>query len=137
MKQFFNSRGSNSPSSAEQIPVPGSAVQPALQLTSIAELRRWLDTDCISARSAELHRLREAVDILTRPKPDKDDIRRLQSPSNWNVPYWKAQKKRPLADVIEELKCKVLEAARKLQKQSTEGRSNASGSAEQPVAALA
>ena len=135
MKQFFNSRGPSSLSSAEQVPVPGSAVQLALQLASIADLRRWLDTDCISARSAEVHRLREAVDILRRPKPDKDDIRFLQSPSNWNVPQQKARKPRPIPDVIEDLKCKVLKAARKVQKQSTDGRLNASGSAEQPVLA--
>ena len=59
----------------------------------------------------------------------------MQSPSNWNVPQQKARKPRPIADVIEDLKCKVLKAARKLQKQSTDGRLNASGSAEQPVLA--
>ena len=75
------------------------------------------------------------MDILIRPKPRQQDVQRLQSPSNWIVPQQKARKPRPIADVIEDLKCKVLEAARKLQKQSTDGRLNASGSAEQPVLA--
>jgi len=143
MKQFFKITASTSPSSAEQPASPmadehgdgGSAVQPALQLGSIADVRRWLDTDCVSGQSAEVQRLREAVNILTRPKPRQEDVQRLLSRNNWNVPQKKSQKKRPLADVIGDLKCKVLEAARKLQTQSTEGRSSASGSAEQPALA--
>ena len=83
------------------------------------------------ASSADVQRVREAAKILAGPKPRKEDIRRLQSPSNWNVAQKIARKQRPLADVIEDLKCKVLEAACKLQTQSTESRSSASGSAEQ------
>ena len=45
------------------------------------------------------------------PKSRKEDIRELQSPSNWNVAQKVAKKLRPLADVIEDLKRKVLQAA--------------------------
>ena len=69
MKQFFTISASASLSSAERPAFPTSdesgegcsAAQPALQLLSIADVRRWLDTDCVSARSAEVQRLREAV----------------------------------------------------------------------------
>ena len=116
MKQFFTTSASTSLSTAERPAFPTSdelgegcsAAQRALQLLSIADVRRWLDTDCVSARSAEVQRLREAVTILTHPKPSREDVRRLQSRSNWNVPHKQAQKQRPLAEVIEDLKCTVL-----------------------------
>ena len=85
------------------------------------------------AQASAVQRLREAVDTLIRPKPRQEDVQRLQSPSNLNVPQKKAQKKRPLPEVIEELKRKVLEAARKLHMQSAQSSSSASGSAEQPA----
>ncbi len=107
-----------------------SAAQRALQLQSIVDVERWLATEHGSASSADVQRVREAAKILAGPKPRKEDIRGLQSPSNWNVPQKIAGKPRPLADVIEDLKCKVLEAARKLQRQLNESRPGASGSAE-------
>ena len=84
-----------------------SAAQPALQLRSIVDVQRWLATEHCSASSAEVQRVREAAKILAGPKPRQEDIRRLQSPSNWNVAQNIAGKRRPLADVIEDLKCKV------------------------------
>ena len=67
--------------------------------------------------------------MLIHPKPRQENVQRLQSPSNWNVPQKRAQKKRPLPEVIEELKRKVLEAARKLHTLSAQISSSASGSA--------
>ena len=128
MHPFFAPRVPNLSSSAEQPaslgeegsaaqPVlhgeGGSAAQPVLQMRSIADVQRWLDTQCLSECS--LQRLREAVAILRHPKPRQEDVQRLQSSNNWNVSQKRAQKKRPLPEVIEELKRKVLEAACKMQ----------------------
>ena len=143
MDQFLALRASTSSSSAEQLAFPisdehgegGSAVQPALQLRSIADMRRWLETYCGSTHSADLQRLREAVNILAHPKPKKEDIRNLQSPSKWNVAQQIAKKPRPLADVIKDLKRTVLQAACAIQTQLTQSRS--SGSAEQPASSSA
>ena len=126
MHPFFATRVPN---------LSSSAAQPVLQMRSIADVQRWLDTQRLSECS--LQRLREAVAILIHPKPRQEDVQRLQSPSNWNVPQKRAQKKRPLPEVIEELKRKVLEAARKLHTQSAQISSSASGSAEQPGASSA
>ena len=60
-------------------------------------------------------------------------MRKLQSPSNWNVAQKVATKPRPLADVIEDLKRKVLEAACAIQTQLTQSTSR--GSAEQLASA--
>ena len=76
----------------------GSAVQPALQLGSIADVRRWLDTDCVSAQSAEVQGLREAVNILTRPKPRQEDVQRLLSRNNWAA-YAEATRDEPKAEI--------------------------------------
>ena len=155
MKRFLASQDSTAPGRVEQPAAasgsavrpagltsdardiqPVSAAWPALQLRSMRDVQRWLatqwvptghsrDTSCYF--SAEGQRLREAADILARPKPRKEDIRHLQKPSNWNVKQAVANESRPLTDVIEELKHKVLEGARRLQ--------SASGSAEQPASA--
>ena len=141
MDKFLALRASTSSNSAEQLAFSisdehgegGTAVQAALQLRSIADVQRWLDTHCRFANSADCERLREAVNILAHPKPRKEDIRKLQSPSNWNVAQKVATKPRPLADVIEDLKRKVLEAACAIQTQLTQSTSR--GSAEQPASA--
>ena len=109
----------------------GSAAQPTSQLRSMADVQRRLTTQCVSAHNSDVQRLREAVRILTCPKPSQEDIRVLQKPCNWNVATMIARKSRPLGDVIKDLEHKVLEAACKLQMQ-TERSSSASGSAEQP-----
>ena len=138
MKSFFSISAASASSgraeqpagyTSEEHDVGGSAAQPALQLRSIVDVQRWLATEHCSASSAEVQRVREAAKILASPKPRQEDIRDLQSPSNWNVAGKRAGKPRPLADVIEDLKCKVLEAARKLQRQLTESRASASGNA--------
>ena len=79
--------------------------------------------------------MREAAKILAGPNPRREDIRRLQRPSDWNVAQQIARKPRPQPDVVQDLKCKVLEAARKLQKQLNDSRPSVSGSAEQLASA--
>ena len=57
-------------------------------LISIRDVQRWLAEEPIaSCSSADMLRIREAVAVLSRPKPRKEDVRPLQS--KWQV----AQKK--------------------------------------------
>ena len=93
-----------------------SAEQPGLQLQSMADVKRWLAAEGASEDGPDVKRLREAVSILQKRKPRKEDIRNLQKPSNWNVSQTMAGKPRPLVNVIEELRCKVLQAACRMQK---------------------
>ena len=92
MHPLFATRVSTPSSSAEQ-PASlhsdehgegGSAAQPVLQMRSIADVQRWLDTQCLS--EYRLQRLRDAVAILIHPNPRQENVQRLQSPSNWSVP---------------------------------------------------
>ena len=133
MRQFF---GTSAPRSSAEQParnsaIKASAAQPALQ--SIRDVQRWLASESLPSGSTEMQRVRAAVQVLAAANPRKEDLRPLQSPSNWNVPGKVKQKPRPLPEVIEELKGKVLEAARKLQRELGESRSSESGSAEQPA----
>ena len=137
MRQFF---GTSAPHSSAEQPARNSAIrasaaQPALQ--SIRDVQRWLASESLPSGSTEMQRVRAAVQVLAAAKPRQEDIRPLQSPSNWNVPGKVKQKPRPLPDVIEELKGKVLQAARKLQRELGESRSSESGSAEQPASSSA
>jgi hypothetical protein len=111
--------------------VAGSAAQPTSRFRSMADVQRWLTTECVFADTPEVQRLRQAVDILTCPQPRQEDIRVLQKPCHWNVTQQIARKPRPLPDVIDDLKRKVFKAACKLQ-MHTERSSRASGSVEQP-----
>ena len=108
-----------------------SAEQPAtpshLQILSIRDVQRWLAEEPIaSCSSADMQRIREAVAVLSLPKPRQADVRPLQS--KWQVARKKHNKERPLGDVIKNLESKVIEAVQKLQRQLA-------GSAEQPAVA--
>ena len=154
MHQFFPSRKSSTPGgaaqpaserntlgSAEQAagsagqPASsiGSAEQPISQLHSVKDVQKWLASDCVSLDTAEIQRLRHAVQILANAKPKQADIRLLQKPSNWNVTQTIKAKPKPLPDVIEELRVKVVETARKVQRQLMASAPSGSGSAEQPA----
>ena len=122
-------------SSAEQ--PAGSAEQPAVPLESLKDVQQWLATECKHVDSANALRLQEAVQILCRRTPRQQDIRTLQRACNWNVARVRQGNERPLPEVIEELKGKVLQAARKLQRELGESRSTESGSAEQPASSSA
>ena len=135
-----HSFGASAPHSSADQPARNSAIrasaaQPALQ--SIRDVQRWLASESLPSGSTEMQRVRAAVQVLAAAKPRQEDLRPLQSPSNWNVPGKVKQKPRPLPDVIEELKGKVLQAARKLQRELGESRSSESGSAEQPATSSA
>ena len=61
-----------------------SAEQPGFQLQSIRDVQRWLAQKPIaSCSSADMQRIREAVAVLSHPKPRQEDVRPLQS--KWQV----------------------------------------------------
>ena len=97
-----------------------SAEQPAtwkdLQMVSIHDVQRWLAYEHIaSCSSADVQRIREAAAVLSHPKPRQEDVRPLQG--KWEVAQKKKQKPRPLSEVLQEFKDKVIQAAQELQQQ--------------------
>ena len=108
-----------------------SAEQPAisrlLKMSSIRDVQAWLNGEHVaSCSSAEAQHIREAVAVLSQPKPRQEDVEPLHS--TWQVPHWKNYKKTRLQDVIKILEIKVIEAAQTLQQQLA-------SSAEQPAIA--
>ena len=68
-----------------------SAEQPGLQLQSIRDVQRWLAEEHIASCSgADVQRIREAVAVLSRPKPRQEEVRPLQS--KWLVARKKGKK---------------------------------------------
>ena len=66
----------------------GSAARPAipphLKILSIRDVQRWLAEEPIaSCTSADMQRIREAVAVLSRPKPRQEDVEPLQP--KWQV----------------------------------------------------
>ena len=114
------------PSSSNRAELP-SAERPAtsttpstqLSITTIRGVQRWLAEDHVaSCTSADAQRIREAVAVLSRPKPRQEDVRPLQG--KWQVSQWhtaSGKKPRPIPDVIQELQGKVIKAAQNLQQQ--------------------
>jgi len=113
-----------------------------LNIVSIRDVQRWLDKEPIaSGGSADVQRIREAVAVLSRPKPRQEDVRPLQR--KWQVAQQKDKKRTLLADVLQELQAKVIQAALKLQleladstEQPPEGRSGDDSSAAPPAPQL-
>ena len=134
MKRFMSSAASSSSARAEPATTSlGSAEQPGtrcqLKLSSIRDVQRWLAMEPIaSCSSADMQRIREAVAVLVPAKPRKEDVRPLQS--KWLVAQQRNKKPRPLAEVVDEFRDKVIKAAQQLQVEL-------SGSVEQPVASIA
>ena len=90
-----------------------SAEQPAisrlLKMSSIRDVQAWLNEEHLaSCSSAEAQRIREAVALLSQPKPRQEDVRPLQC--KWKVPRQKNNKGTRLEDAIKNLKIKVIEA---------------------------
>ena len=89
---------------------------------------RWLAEEPIaSCSSADTQRIREAVAVLSHPKPRKEDVQPLQS--KWQVAQQKNKKTRPLEEVLHEFQGKVIKAAQKMQQQLSD-------SAEQPASIM-
>ena len=137
MRQFFSLRKSSTPGGAAQPAserdTSVSAERPVSQLQSLKDVQTWLATDCGSLDTAEIGRLRDAVQVLAKAKPRQEDIRLLQKPSNWNVTTTIKKKPRPLPDVIEELRVKVVETARQVQRELMASAPSGSGSVARPA----
>ena len=109
MQRFMFSAASSSAGSAER---PATASQ-------LKDVQRWLGEEpAASSTSAEVQRIREAVAVLSRPNPRQPDVQALQR--EWNVAFKKDKTWCKKADVVQELRSKVVEAAQKLQQQVPE-----------------
>ena len=85
-----------------------------MKVLSIRDVQRWVPEEPIaSCSSADAQRIREAVAVLSRPRPKQEDVRPLQS--KWQVAQKEDKKTRPLGDVLQEFQTKVIKAAKKLQ----------------------
>ena len=88
---------------------PNQAEQVSKALRSIADVQRWLK------KSVAAHII-EAVAVLSKQQnPRRLDVRPLLN--KWHVAQKKNQRDRPLPDIIQELKEKVITAAQELQQQ--------------------
>ena len=131
MKRFMSSAASSSSARAEPATTSlGSAEQPGtrcqLKLSSIRDVQRWLAMEPIaSCSSADMQCIRQAAAVLVQEKPRQEDVQPLAS--KWRVVQFKNKKRRPLPEVVDELRDKVIKAAQQLQVEL-------SGSAEQPAA---
>ena len=132
MKRFMSSAASSSSARAE-LPATmsssfSSAEQPAtsvcsaeqpgircqLKVSSIRDVQRWLAMEPIaSCSSADMQRIREAAAVLSHKKPRQEDVQPLQS--KWGVAQKKNKKRRPLEEVVDEFRDKVIKAAQQLQ----------------------
>ena len=114
--------------SAEQPATSTTSSSTQVSIKSIRGVERWLTEDhVVSCTSADAQRIREAVVVLSRPKPKQEDVQPLQS--KWQVAHRNPDTtKRKLPEVIEEFRDKIIKAAQKLQQQLAD-------SAEQPAVA--
>ena len=100
-------------------------------------VQHWFTGEPIASCSiADAQRIREAVAVLSHRKPRQEDVRPLQS--KWQVAQRKDNKPRPLGEVLQECRDKVVDAAKKLQRQisdSAERPSLLPDSAERPALA--
>ena len=144
MKRFLASAASSSSGRAERPATStapssldrgelSSAERPAtsghLRITSIRDVQRWLAEERVaSCTSADAQRIREAVPVLSRPTPRQEDVQPLQS--KWQVAQRQDKKPRPLPEVIQEFRNKIIKAAQKLQQQLAD---STESSAERPA----
>ena len=89
---------SSSSSSAEQPAISLRSVEkPGFHLDSIRDVQRWLAEEHIaSCTGADIQRIREAVAVLSRPKPRQEDVQPLQR--KWQVAQQQEDKKRRLTE---------------------------------------
>ena len=126
MQRFIRPSASSSsgdaaqPASIAATSISDSAERPAaskqLSLTTLHGVKRWLDEDHVaSCNRPDAERIKEAVVVLSRSKPRQADLEPLQP--KWQVARKHEKKRRPQADVIQELQGKVIKAAQELQQQ--------------------
>ena len=108
----------------------GSAEQPAtslrsaeppatpchLKILSTRDVQRWLAELPIASYSSEdMQRIREAVAVLSRPKPRQEDVQPLLS--KWQVAHRKDKQTRPLEETLREFQGKGIKAEQELQQE--------------------
>ena len=117
-------RAAPSSSSSAEWPATSTTVSNQVSITSIRHVRLWLAEDHIVAcTSAEIKRIREAVAVLSCPKPKQQDLEPLRP--KWEVSRMQGRKRRSMADIIQEFHSKIIKAAQKL--------ASSPGSAERPA----
>ena len=62
-----------------------------------------------------MERIKEAVAVLSPPKPKQEEVQPLQS--KWQVAQQKCKKRIPLVEVVREFEGKVIKAAQELQQE--------------------
>ena len=111
MDRFFAS--SSSAAQAEtRVSSSSTSAQPARQLSSIDDVRRWLATLTEVTSTQKLESLRAAVKVLQVQNPKRDDVRPFCS--IWGVKQTIKKDHRPPQDIILDLKGKVIEASNEL-----------------------
>ena len=107
-----------------------TAAQSARQLSSIDDVRRWLTTLTEVTSTQKLESLRAAVNVLKTPEPKRDDVRAL-------CKIWPVKrddgKKRPLTQVIRDLKEHVIKASNELRVNLEQHAQSATDIAAQPA----
>ena len=86
-----------------------------------------------SCRSEEKQRIEEAVEVLTKRKLIRKEVRALLAPSKWNISRKENGDTRKDDDVRSELEGKVIQAAQALKKQLADSAGQPSGNADQAV----
>ena len=100
----------------------------------ISDVKSWLALEPFaSCRSEEKQRIEEAVEVLSKRKPKREELRSLASLSNWKVSLKKNRDTRKDDDVRSELEGKVIQAAEALKKQLADSAGQPSGNADQAV----
>ena len=102
----------------------------------VDQVQRWMFSTHLVNNPTDTSRVAEGINILsTTSGPSQNDLRQLLR--NFSVARMEAgrdSEEKSRADIIDELRHKVVVAARKLQEQAASARERAGRSAEQPAA---
>ena len=100
----------------------------------ISDVKSWLALEPFaSCRSEEKQRIEEAVEVLSKRKLIRQEVRALLAPSKWNISRKENGDTRKDDDVRSELEGKVIQAAQALKKQLADSAGQLSGNADQAV----
>ena len=109
--------------------------QPAETFSTIAAVHGWLTAQGAACNTADFHKLRAAVSVLTKTvKPRQEEVCPLCS--SWNVRQYNRKQRRPLAILIKELEQLVISEGSRL-RASLGGQTGAAGSSAEQRAPLA
>ena len=107
-----------------------TAADSARQLSSIYDVQRWLRTLTEATSTQKLESVRAAVNVLKKPDLNRPDVRDL-------CKIWPVKrddgKKRPLTQVISELKAHVIKVANELRLNLEQHAQSATDIATQPA----